>query len=190
MASITVLRPDVHQEAADAFPPAPPPTPDRPLVLTLIDNGKPKARELLTAIAGELGALVPLASVEVVRKEAAARLLSEDDARAIAARSDIVIAGLGDCGACSACSVDDAVEMQRRGVPAVVVISDVFQGLAASFAASRGLAACPTAVVPHPVSSKSDAHIAELARRVVGTVHQQLIGRPAPVAAPVGAAAR
>lgn len=186
MATITVLRPDVHQAAAAAFPPAPPPDTSRPLALTLIDNGKPKARELLQAIADELGTLVPLESVEVVRKEAAAKLLSEDDARSIAARSDIVIAGLGDCGACSACSVDDAVEMQRRGVPAVVVISDVFQGLAASFAASRGLAGCPTAVVPHPVSSKSDAHIAELARRVVGTVHQQLLGQRAPVGASAG----
>jgi len=186
MATITVLRPDVNEADAPAFPLASPPDADRPLVLTLIDNGKPKARELLQAIAAELGHLVPLASVQTVRKEAAAKLLSEEDARAIAERSDIVIAGLGDCGACSACSVDDAVEMQRRGVPAVVVISDVFQGLAASFSASRGLPACPTAVVPHPVSSKSDEHIAELARRVVGTVREQLVGTRASVSALAG----
>jgi hypothetical protein len=182
MALVTVMRPDVQEAEAPALSLAPPPPADRPLVLTLIDNGKPKARELLQAIASELGALVPLASVEIVRKEAAAKLLPEAEATAIAERSDIVLAGLGDCGACSACSVDDVVEMQRRGVPAVVVISDVFQGLAASFAASRGLATCPTAVVPHPVSSKSDEHIAGLARRVVGTVHEQLIGSRVPAA--------
>ena len=183
MALVTVLRPDVQESQAPALAPAPPAAADRPLVLTLIDNGKPKARELLQAIAAELGTMVPLASVDVVRKEAAAKLLPEAQADAIAERSDIVLAGLGDCGACSACSVDDVVEMHRRGVPAVVVISDVFQGLAASFAAQRGLTACPTAVVPHPVSSKSDEHIAGLARRVAGMVHEQLVAAPAVAAA-------
>ena len=75
-----------------------------------------------------------------------------------------MIAGLGDCGACSACSLRDAVAFERLGVPATVVITDAFVGHVARFADALGLPGYPALVVPHPVSSKDAEHLARLGR--------------------------
>ena len=77
----------------------------------------------------------------------------------------MVIAGLGDCGACSACSLGDALKMEGAGVPSTVLISDVFVGHVASFVGHDGLPRLPHAVVPHPVSSKDDAQLGVFATR-------------------------
>lgn len=144
--------------------------------LTLIDNGKPKARLLLQLIAAGLQDRLDLGEVVVHAKGSASRVISEAEAADIAASSDLVIAGLGDCGACSVCSVADALRMEVAGVPSTVVISDVFMGHVASFAASQGFAGYRTAAVPHPVSSKSEDRLAVVARAVVDDVAEQLAG--------------
>ena len=144
--------------------------------LTLIDNGKPRARDLLLMIADGLRKRLPIASVEVFNKGSASRVIDEAEIAAIAASSDAVIAGLGDCGACSACSLGDALKMEGAGVPATVVISDVFIGHIASFSVTMGLPGYHNAVVPHPVSSKDDAQLAAYAASVVDVIATQLAG--------------
>ena len=153
--------------------------------ITLIDNGKPKAKELMTMIAEGLRERFPIGSVTIVAKGSASRIVDEDEIAAIAASSDAVIAGLGDCGACSACSLGDAIKMEAAGVPSTVLISDVFIGNIASFAVAMGMPGYHSAVVPHPVSSKDDEALASYARAVVDQVAVQLTG--ASHAEPVGA---
>ncbi len=153
--------------------------------LTLIDNGKPRGRELMLMIAEGLKERFPIASVEVFSKGSASRVIDDDEIAAIAASSDAVIAGLGDCGACSACSLGDALKMEGAGIPSTVLISDVFVGHIASFAVTMGLPGYHTAVVPHPVSSKDDAQLEIFAASVVDQVEQQLTG--ARTGSPVGA---
>ena len=123
-------------------------------------------------IADGLRERFPVASVEVFNKGAASRVIDDDEIAAIAASSDAVIAGLGDCGACSACSLGDALKMEGAGVPSTVLISDVFIGHIASFSVAMGLPGYHTAVVPHPVSSKDDA-AARGVRRVGGRRHRR-----------------
>ena len=153
--------------------------------LTLIDNGKPKARELMSLISDGLRARFPVGSVEVFDKGTASRVIDDDEVASLAASSDAIIAGLGDCGACSACSLGDAIKMETAGVPATVLISDVFLGNIAAFAVTMGLPGYHSAVVPHPVSSKSDAQLAGYAAAVVDQVALQLTGVRS--AQPVGA---
>jgi hypothetical protein len=155
--------------------------------LTLIDNGKPRARDLLLMIADGLRARFPVSSVDVFNKGAASRVIDDDEIAAIAASSDAVIAGLGDCGACSACSLGDALKMEGAGVPATVLISDVFIGHVASFAVTMGLPGYHSAVVPHPVSSKDDEQLAAYAASVVDVVAAQLTGRDATAAVELAA---
>jgi hypothetical protein len=147
--------------------------------LTLIDNGKPKARELLLMIADGLRARFPIVNVEVFAKGSASRVIDDDEIAALAQSSDAVIAGLGDCGACSACSLGDALKMEGAGVPATVLISDVFVGHIASFSVSMGMPGYHTAVVPHPVSSKDDEQLAAYATSVVDVIASQLTGETA-----------
>lgn len=144
--------------------------------LTLIDNGKPKAAQLLTMIADGLKERFSIGSVQVFAKGAASRVIDEDEIATIAKSSDAVIAGLGDCGACSACSLGDAIKMEIAGVPATVLISDVFTGNVASFAVTMGMPGYHSAVVPHPVSSKSDEQLAAYAAAVLDQIALQLTG--------------
>jgi hypothetical protein len=142
--------------------------------LVLIDNGKPRARELLELLASELRARCPIGEVEVVTKTAAGHPLELERAVEVARRADLVVAGLGDCGACSACSLHDAIAFERLGVPATVVITDAFIGHVARFAENLGLPGYPTLVVPHPVSSKDDVHLQRLAAGLADAAAAQL----------------
>ena len=144
--------------------------------LTLIDNGKPRARELLSMIAECLRARSGLASVRIVSKGSASRVIDDAEVADIASGSDAVIAGLGDCGACSACSLADAIRMETAGVPSTVLISDVFTGHVAAFAVTMGMPGYHSAVVPHPVSVKNDAQLAKLATAVTAQIAEQLGG--------------
>jgi hypothetical protein len=60
--------------------------------------------------------------------------------------------------------------MERAGRPATVVISEPFQGRIASYSAKLGAAGYAVTVVPHPVSSRSEEYLAELAGRMTETV--------------------
>ena len=142
--------------------------------ITLIDNGKPRARELMQMIAEQLATRFGAADIRVFDKGSASRVIDDDEIARIAAVSDAVIAGLGDCGACSACSLADALKMEGAGIPSTVLISDVFVGHIASFAATMGMPGYHSALVPHPVSSKDDIQLAAYATAVVDQVEQQL----------------
>lgn len=53
-------------------------------------------------------------------------------------------------------------------------MTDPFQGLAARFGATLGAPAYPTVMVPHPISTKAPAFLADLADRVVADVAARL----------------
>jgi hypothetical protein len=59
-------------------------------------------------------------------------------------------------------------------VPAAVVITDAFVGHVARFADALGLPGYTPLVVPHPVSSKDDAHLRRLAAGIADAAVAQL----------------
>ncbi|MBA2555914.1 MAG: hypothetical protein H0V12_00970 [Chloroflexi bacterium] len=65
--------------------------------------------------------------------------------------------------------------MEALGVPATVVITTPFQGLAASFAASRGAPGYPVVAVPHPLASKSSEELRRIAADMADRVQSRLI---------------
>lgn len=146
--------------------------------LVLIDNGKPNARRLLELIAEGLRKRVAISEVVIRTKRSASQMLDEAEVQDLAAMSAAVITGLGDCGACSACSVGDALLMEQAGVPATVLISDVFAAHVAAFATSLGFPGYHSLVVPHPVSSKPDDQLVVIAATVIDQAAQQLAGLP------------
>ncbi|WP_028472396.1 UGSC family (seleno)protein [Nocardioides alkalitolerans] len=147
--------------------------------LVLIDNGKPKARDLLAHLGDALAERLSLDHVELVSKSSAAFPVEDAHADEIAARADLVVTGLGDCGACSACSLQDALLLERRGVPATVLITDVFVAHVARFAANLGSPGYHHLVVPHPAATKSDDRLRTLARASVDAAVEQLRSAPA-----------
>jgi hypothetical protein len=96
MAQITVHRPDAQARPAAAVEYATRRKVPEGAVLTLIENGKPHARDLMRFVAAELEQRVPIARVDVFSKPSAAKPIDADEAKALAARSHLVITGVGD----------------------------------------------------------------------------------------------
>lgn len=68
----------------------------------------------------------------------------------------------------------DAIQLERLGVPATVVITDPFASLVDAFAATLGMPGYPAVVLPHPVSSEDDATLQQLARAATPEVARLL----------------
>jgi hypothetical protein len=184
MSTVTLVRPDHETGRARTITPAPRSLPAGDVSVVIVDNGKPKARELMGLMVDQLAALqFGIASVRVVSKPAATATLTPDQAREIAAAAQLVLAGLGDCGACSACSLHDVAQMEALGVPSVLIHTDPFQGLVAEFGRSLGLVAPPAVSVPHPVSSRDSVYLAAVAAAAADQLCVALVGRPEPVGA-------
>jgi hypothetical protein len=66
------------------------------LHLLLVENGKPKARQLLQFVADEIRQRLPIVTVEVHSKPSAGRPIDADLVTMFAARAHLVISGLGD----------------------------------------------------------------------------------------------
>jgi len=152
--------------------------------LTLIDNGKPKAIEILELLAEELRTWLPIGEVELYSKSSAGRPLEAAVTRGLASRADIAIAALGDCGACSACSLHDAVQMEMLGIPATVVITDVFERSTAAHMRTLNVVGYHTVVLPHPVATRSDERIRQLVHAAAPAARDHLT---VPVHAPASA---
>lgn len=171
MSIIMVLSPEYEKVAPEGMRPAERRAVDEPVVLTLVDNCKPNARAILNYIAAELERLLPIERVDVHAKGTSAAPIDEQTASDLATRSGLVIAGVGDCGGCSACSLQDAIQLERLGVPAVVVVTEPFVPMIAAFATSLGMSGYSSIVVlPHPVSSLRDDELREIAVRAAPDV--------------------
>jgi hypothetical protein len=144
--------------------------------LVVIENGKPRAAELLGAVASALQERCGLASVDVFAKPGASQPISDDDVRRLADAGDVFLTGLGDCGGCSACSLQDALLMEKAGRPATVVISEPFQGRISAYAAKLGAPGYGVAVAPHPVASRTSEYLVDLALQLVDPVALHLGG--------------
>ena len=179
MSTITVLRPDESTPPAATITLAPrTELPERPTI-GLISNGKPFAKELLGALATEFSLrLGREVDIERLAKPSAAYVITPEEADAMAARADIVICGLGDCGSCSSCSMHDAVLLEQRGTPATVLITEPFQTVVAANAAKLGAPGYHNLTVPHPVWGKDEDGMRELARTVLSRAFAQLAPSP------------
>jgi hypothetical protein len=177
MTTIEVYRPTPERSARSAAgTPAPRGVDPATATLLLVCNTKPKAYEVLTFLGEELRALLGVAAVEVHRKPAASSLL---DAEFVEARSDgatLVVAGVGDCGSCSACSLHDAVQFEQRGTPAAMITTEAFEQHVASFAETFGMPGYPAVAIPHPVSTRGDDELRAIAAAVAPLVAARLAG--------------
>ena len=138
--------------------------PARP-VLGLIDNGKIKADTLLTSLGEALLARGAIADYFLHRK-AAMVPISEEERDHIGARADVVVAGLGDCGGCTACSTTDALHCIAIGIPSFMLASEKFAFLVDATDREYGLVGLERLYVEHPVWSREDGWFAEAGERL------------------------
>jgi hypothetical protein len=137
------------------------------LRLALLDNTKTNARQLLDEIAAELGRRYDLASVTVFRKAHFSTPAGAEQLEEIARSADCAIAGVGDCGSCSAATVADGILLERAGVPAASICSDAFIASSRVMATVYGVPEYRFAAVRHPVSYLGPEQLRDRAGEIV-----------------------
>jgi hypothetical protein len=172
---ITVLRPDTEPQPLASVQLAARSELPQQAVIGLVDNSKSCAKELLTVLAEEIGKRSGR-GVEIVllSKPSASYPISDAQTAELATTCDVVIAALGDCGACSSCSVHDAIKLEAAGTPATVLITEPFQAIVASNAAKLGAPGYHVLTVPHPVWGKDIDELRSLALQIVDSAVSQL----------------
>ena len=143
--------------------------------LGLFNNGKLNASNLLEFMRVELDREV---SFDVVRGVYdPGRIMSPDEWGGVDA-CDAVILANGDCGACSTSGIANAIELEKRGIPTLLVSTPPFFEAVRISAQLRGMERIQWAVVDHPLASLEGD---ELQKRAVAAVVQfrDLILRPA-----------
>ena len=125
--------------------------------VAVLDNGKPNAALVMTRAAEALAARTGATLSLVVKKGPGGRSANAavpcapDVFERLRAEADIVITGAADCGSCTAYSVHDTVELERCGIPTVVLTTTKFRPVVAALAAATGLPEIRTLVVDHPI---------------------------------------
>ena len=71
----------------------------------------------------------------------------------------------------------DALAAERRGIPAVAVMTDRFVPTARAVAELNGVPDYPYVVIPHPIANDSDDELREKAEAVVGRIVSLLTQR-------------
>jgi hypothetical protein len=64
----------------------------------------------------------------------------------------------------------DAIAAERRGIPAVAVMTDRFEATARAVAELNGLPAYPYVVIEHPIANNTDEVLRAKAEAVIGRV--------------------
>ena len=72
------------------------------------------------------------------------------------------------------CSVHDAVEFEKRGIPATVILTQIFKNAAVHQFKSRGMEGHPMIELPHPIANLSYEQMHALTLRYVDQLVRQL----------------
>jgi hypothetical protein len=70
----------------------------------------------------------------------------------------------------------DAINFEKRGIPAVAVVTDPFAPTAAALAELHGMPRYPVVVVPHPFGSLDEAAVRSRADAALARIEQLLLG--------------
>lgn len=88
---------------------------------------------------------------------------------------DVVLLANGDCGACSTSGIVNAIEIEKRGVPTMLVSTTPFTEAVKTSASLRGMPAIRWAIVDHPIASLKEDALRERARNAVAQVSDLLL---------------
>ena len=75
------------------------------------------------------------------------------------------------------CSVHDTIELEKRGIPATVFLTQVFRNAAVYQFRARGMDGHPFVELPHPVSNLTTSEMRSLTARYVDEMVAQLTQR-------------
>lgn len=138
----------------------------------LLHNTKVNARQFLETMTEVLGEQFELGEVvgPVLTAGEMRMLATPDQIRDMAERCDIVLVAIGDCGSCAGCSVVNATELEKLGVPAVVFATEPFARTVESMSRRRGFPGYGHVLVEQPLSSATAADLRRKSEAVLREV--------------------
>src|ERR1700722_2781012 len=104
--------------------------------IAVLDNGKPNAALVMSRLAETLAGNTGAKLILVVKKGPSGRSANAampcapDIMARLRTEADAVITGAADCGSCTAYSVHDTVELERAGIPTVLLTTTRFAPIA------------------------------------------------------------
>jgi len=144
--------------------------------LGLWSNQKLNATKLLDMISAELQTQF---SFKVVRGIYDPCMIMPADGWGEVDTCDAVILANGDCGSCSTSGIANAIELEKRGIPSLLVSTPPFLEAAKTIAELRGMPQIQWAIVDHPIGSlKEDAlgqHAKTAARQFLDLILQPAV---------------
>jgi hypothetical protein len=129
--------------------------------VSLFDNTKPGAKTILTFLKDHLGKR----SFIHVKKAAGAPATNKQLDNA--AKGEISILALGDCGSCSSWVVMDAIRLEKLGTPTISICSEKFSNFAQELAKSHGLEDLRILNIEHPIAGLSDNEIRNKTQKIL-----------------------
>ena len=72
------------------------------------------------------------------------------------------------------CSVHDAVEFEKRGIPATVILTQIFRNAAMHQFKSRGMEGHPMIELPHPIANLTQTEMRGVTLKYVDQLVRQL----------------
>lgn len=106
------------------------------------------------AVYGEKGAAVPVPAEFLAELESCSAVLT----------------GMADCGSCTSWSLHDAVTLEGKGVPSVLLCTDEFAPLARAESVAKGMGGLPLAVIPHPLADNRPHEVRAKAQTIVDEI--------------------
>jgi len=89
---------------------------------------------------------------------------------------DAVILANGDCGACSTSGIANAIEMEKKGIPAVLVSTTPFIDAVTTTTRMSNMPTIEWVVVDHPIGSLGEEDLRQRARHAAQQIPGLLFG--------------
>jgi hypothetical protein len=167
----TMMRDPTAETAAEMRPRRAPPASLEGVTVALMDIGKMRGDEFIDRLEGlfrERGIATRRYKKPTNTRTAPIELLQK-----IAAECQVVVIALSDCGSCTSCSTHDLVDLDRRGLAGVSVLTDEFRAAYDSQCKAIGFGGA-SLYVPHPMQNRTTAELHRFAEEcfdaIVGAV--------------------
>jgi hypothetical protein len=90
---------------------------------------------------------------------------------------DAVILANGDCGACSTSGIANAIEIEKRGIPAVLVSTTPFTDAVITTTGMSNMPSIEWAIVDHPIGSLDEESVRQRAQQAASQIPAVMFGQ-------------
>jgi hypothetical protein len=135
--------------------------------IAVLDNLKPHAGQIMGAIARGLAVRTGARVGLEIAKVSAALPVEPEIVERLLAEADLVITGSADCGSCTSWSAHDTVELERLGLPTLLLSTAGFTEIAHQICALYGLPQARILTVAGPLGGSADAELDAMAAEAV-----------------------